>query len=432
MTTRMRVDKLDLAAGCYRPCEGSATVTEYEEGLCPDGSKAACGFEAGLGQLRVVVPVEVDLETKETLAPPTLTLLVDDEPTTITDGRIVEHPLGNKAVFSAVVDVPTQQAASFLLQFKVVEGYEAASTNFTIAAPALTTNLHAGASTLPAGFGNVSVGVRTPAGLQGGKLRQWIGDEPLQELDMAPKSTDPGYSEWQVSVATPSKVGTWKLQAYVGGHAATPVSVTVEDPKHHLEIVGCVDDSCEKRAGVGKADVEVETLTTVQEASLLQWIDGVQQLPVAFTKGPIIDGKQRWTFSANTLIQEGATWRFQAVAGGFSSNSRIVTIVRPGIEVGILPCTPGLACALEKGSEAILVVTAPRDITPAKASVKVTLNGIPVPNIDYPVSLDEVIGDKRVGYFTTTVPDAPEKVWRARAVINQSSSDASQPVEILP
>jgi hypothetical protein len=433
VTTRIRVDQLDLAAKCYRPCKTSDTVAESEDGLCPDGIKAPCDFVAGLGQVRVVVPVEVDLATREKLTTPTLTMIVDDKPTTVTDGRIVEHPVGNKAVFSAVVDVPPQPAATFVLQLKVVEGYEAASPNFVVQKPTLQTQFYPGKSSLPAGSGKVTVGVRAPAGLQGGKLRQWVENEPLQEVDMtAAKSADPGYSDWHVQIDTPAKIGTWKLQAFVGGQAADPAPVTLVDPAHHLEVVGCVDDTCKKQAGVGKADVELETTATIAEANLLQWIDDVPQTSVAFQKGPLVDGKQRWTLRLDTLVQEDATWRFRAVAGGFSSNARTVTIVRPDIKAYVLPCMPNVSCALKVGDEVLLKVTAPRDITPAKATVKATLSGIPVPSVDVPVSLDEVIGEERIGYLTTTVPNAPGKFWRVRAAINQSTSDESPPVEILP
>ena len=68
----------------------------------------------------------------------------------------------------------------------------------------------------------------------------------------------------------------------------------------------------------------------------------------------------------------------------------------------------------------------------AKATVKATLSGIPAPSVDVPVSLDEVIGEERIGYLTTTVPNTPGKLWRVRAAINQSTSDESQYVEILP
>jgi hypothetical protein len=393
-----------------------------------------CGFDAGVGQLRVVAGVDVDVDPKEARTPPKLTVIADGKPTMVTEGQVVDRTTGERPVYSAVLDVPAEDATTLALHFKVVDGYEAEVSGMTISAPALSTRLFGcqDACERPAGSGRASVSVRAPAGLQGGKLLQWIEGEPMTTLEMTSTPSAPGFVEWRASPETPSQLGAWRLQASVGSYLAEPIDVVLKDPAPHLDVVGCSDDTCEKEAGVGKAEITLESLKTAQDVSLLQWIDGAPQAPLALAKGPVLGDKQLWSISVNTLVREGAKWRFQAVAGGFSSNERLVTIKRPAISVSVLPCAKGEHCSLPVGAEAILVVTTPRDIAPARATVKATLNGVPVPSVAFPVSLDEVMGDERIGYFTATVPDAPGKTWRMRALINESDSDESAPVTIVP
>jgi hypothetical protein len=434
----LRVDRLDLDTNCYRPCSGGLSgVVEDTEGLCAGEAAVSCGFVAGLGKMRVVAEVDVDVAPEQGLQAPTLVVIADGAPEAVPAGRIVERTTGRRPRYSAVLDVPPRDSATLAFHFEVLDGYEVEVTGLDVVKPSLTTEVFGCQDgqecTLPAGVGKTTVSVIAPAGLTDAGLRQWVDDEPFPDVTMTSIPSSPGMVEWRAAPDTPARQdGRWRLQATVGPYPASDREVLLGAPDMALAIVGCEGAECPRQAGVGQVELTLETPKDFTGASLLQWVDGVPRTPVAFTKGPVLGEKLLWTHSIPMLTQEGAVWRFQAASDGFTSADRQVQIIAPLLKVSPLSCSPAEDCKIPAGSEVQVEVVAPAGLSPTTVTLKAKLDGVPDGQPGTPVSLDEVIGQERRGYFKTTVPAAVGKVWTLRVLVNQSASPDSQPVFILP
>lgn len=213
---------------------------------------------------------------------------------------------------------------------------------------------------------------------------------------------------------------------------------SVGDAPVTLTVAGCEEGQCTRAAGVGKAMITVAVPKALEAASatLVQSVDGAPLDDVTVlldrTEGNMKSGTHPVLVPIRQDPLDPPVWRLFALAGGFASPHVDIQLVPPDLEVEIVQCPPA-QCALPAGDEVTLVVSAPRDILPAAATVTWTLDGL-VTGDQLPVELDEIEQDERMGavrrgYRKISVPDAPGKTWQLRARINESL-EKSQEIQI--
>lgn len=334
----VRVDFLTQES-CYVTCSQSPDLfADGNSNTCTDATSVDCGFRGGVGKIRLVTKLNVQVAPENAPPKPTITWIADGVPTTVSPDKVVDRTTDLTPYYSVVLPVPQGPVADLLFHVELVDGYEAEASGFSVSPPTVSLiadGCIAGETCArPAGVGKLPISILAPEGLVGAKLLQWLDDEPFGTvLEPASALTQDGVTEWRASPTVP--------------------------------------------------------------------------------------------------VRENGIWRIQALVGSTLSPSQEIVLAPPDIRVNVLNCPANAECSLSAGSPVTLLVSAPRDIVPTSATLKSTLDGIPVAGTNV-VDLSTVEGDSRTGYFMTTVPMNVGKVWQHTATINESTSDPGQAVSITP